>query len=135
MFIHPIRVGLGDTDAAGILFFPSLQRMAQTVFETWLEEHGYSLRAIFESGEWLCPVVHAESDFMKPLRVGDHLGVHLGVAQIGRSSFATEYRFERGGETAATVRLVHVVIDRRSHTATPIPDEFRKLLEGDIAGH
>jgi YbgC/YbaW family acyl-CoA thioester hydrolase len=133
MLIYRTQVKLRDTDATGVLYFTEQFRMASEAFEEFLKEKGLILRELIAS-DYLMPVVHAEADYFKPLKVGEGLEIQLKIAQVGTSSmtlqcnfFSLEQKIEVG-----RVQIVHVVIDREKKTSVPIPDFLRKIFETEI---
>ena len=119
-FEHVVTVRFQHVDRAGIAFFGQVFEYCHAAYEEMLVAAGLSLREIFDQGGWGMPLVHAEADYSRPMRMGDRLAVALEVARIGRSSLTFEYtvRGAEGRELRATVRLVHAFIDL---------DGFRKL--------
>jgi 1,4-dihydroxy-2-naphthoyl-CoA hydrolase len=129
-FEHALTVRLYDTDAAGYIFFGSQFRMAHEAFEAFIEHLGLSIGETLRDGRYLCPLVHAEADYLVPLAVGDRVAVRVAVRNIGQTSFTVAYRLytSAGAVLAGTVGTVHVVVDRGSRKAIPIPDDLRRHL-------
>lgn len=121
---------LPDTDATGALYFTWQLRVAQEIFEEFLETRGFPLINILRDYPFLFPVVHAEADFLSPLRLGDTARVELSIPQIGSTSLSYEVRFFRGSspDLAGTARLVHVCIDRLSGEKREVPGFLRACL-------
>jgi len=128
-FHHQVIVGMQDTDAAGILFFASQFVFAHTVYERFLEELGFSFVEALENEPFLMPIVHAESDYYKPLKVGDRLDVELTVAAIGDSSMTLEYAFGAAdGGVSGRSTSVHVAVSREDGKKIPLPEKLRDAL-------
>ncbi|RMG27958.1 MAG: acyl-CoA thioesterase, partial [Gammaproteobacteria bacterium] len=72
-FTCRFRVGMAAVDAAGRIFFPELFRLAQECAEAFLESRGLVLADWMTDGTHLLPVVHAEADYLRPIRLGDRL--------------------------------------------------------------
>lgn len=77
-----------------------------------------------------------EVDYISPARFGDALIVHSRVSVIKNTSFVFEGILEREktGEFVAENVAVHVWLNPATNTPTPVPDDFRKLVqrfEGD----
>lgn len=133
MFVYQTQVRLKDTDATGVLYFAEQFRMALEAFEEFLKERGFGWKELLES-PYLMPVVHAEGDYMAPVRVGDMLRICLEVAKIGTTSVTLQYILKdvERGEDVGKVQIVHVVIDRLTKKAVPIPDALRAILAAGI---
>jgi 1,4-dihydroxy-2-naphthoyl-CoA hydrolase len=118
-----------DTDAAGIIFFASQFVFAHVVYERFLEELGFSFAEALEKEPFLMPIVHAESDYYRPLKVGDRLDVELSVANIGDTSMTLEYAFSAvDGEVVGRSRSVHVAVSREDGKKMALPEKVRAAL-------
>lgn len=130
MFIAHNRVRMHDTDMAGILYFPRQFRFAHDALEEFIESMGMTFDHVFRSEKFVFVVVHAEADYLMPLRVSDRLRVEVFVEKIGETSFTIGYRiFKEGNENVAgTAKTVHVTLDATSRTKMPIPKKFKEFL-------
>jgi 1,4-dihydroxy-2-naphthoyl-CoA hydrolase len=127
---YELKVQLHDTDAAGILFFGHQFEMAHDAYQAFLESRGFSFAEVLADGEILIPLVHAEADYLKPLKVGDRLVIELTVAGISTHSFTLSYDFRRpDGEPVGTVKTVHVTVDRGTGAKIELPGPLRKALD------
>lgn len=128
-FHHRVIVSMQDTDAAGIIFFASQFVFAHVVYERFLEELGFSFAEALEKEPFLMPIVHAESDYYRPLKVGDRLDVELSVANIGDTSMTLEYAFSAmDGEVVGRSRSVHVAVSREDGKKMALPEKVRTAL-------
>jgi acyl-CoA thioesterase FadM len=125
LFKQQLEIGMGQADAAGVIFAPRLLELAHAVYEAFLAENGWSVKRILDEG-WALPIVHMEADFLMPLRLGDPLLAVLEVEQLGESSFTLCCRFRKGDQTAALAKSVHVALE--DGIKCRLPDEMRKLL-------
>jgi 1,4-dihydroxy-2-naphthoyl-CoA hydrolase len=129
MYVWRTTVKLHDTDSAGLLFFAHQFKIAHDCYEAMLASIGFSLSWVIRESDFLLPIVHAESDFIKPLGVDDPLELHLRVEKLGVSSYTLFHDIQNaGGETVGTVRTVHVVVDKKTGRKTAIPEKFRAAL-------
>jgi len=69
---YAATISLGDTDAAGVLFFARLFDFVQRAFEAHIGARGLPIARCLSEGVF-APVVHAEADYRTPLRLGDAL--------------------------------------------------------------
>ena len=144
-FEHVVTVRFQHVDRAGIAFFGQVFEYCHEAYEEMLVASGLSLPEIFDQGGWGMPLVHAEADYSRPMRMGDRLAVALEVARIGGSSLTFDYAV-RGAEARdlrARVRLVHAFIDLDGFRKREVPDDLREALarldllpaeEGEDAG-
>jgi len=129
MFESTKTITLRDADGAGVLFFARYLALAHDVYEEFMASRGISFRQIIEDGHWILPVVHAESDYHKPLWMGDRVNIRLTVAEITKRSVSLEYEFVTpDGDIAARCKTVHVAVDKRAGRAMPLPDELVAAL-------
>ncbi len=130
MFIAYNKVRMHDTDMAGILYFPRQFRFAHDALEDFVESQGYSFDKIFHHGNFVFVIVHAEADYLSPLRVGDKLQIHVTVDHVGQSSFTMAYGiYKEDGTLTGKAKTVHVTLERKARTKVHIPQEFRAILE------
>ena len=130
MFISHNQVRMHDSDMAGILYFPRQFRFAHDALEDFIGSFGYTLDQIFRHEHFIFVIVHAESDYLSTLRVGDKLEIHLTIAKLGNTSFTVRYEIYKLDKThVGTVKTVHVTLDSVNRKKIPIPDHFRALLE------
>lgn len=128
-FRHQIIVSMRDTDAAGIIFFGSQFTFAHVAYERFLEHLGFCFADALEKEPYLLPIVHAEADYLRPLRVGDRIDVELTVGRIGTTSYTLEYSLTRGGEIVGRALSVHVAVSKAEKGKVPLPDVLREALE------
>lgn len=130
MFKAYNKVRMHDTDMAGILYFARLFRFAHDALEDLMEIEGIEFDQLFEGGtNYAFVIVHAESDYLSPLKVGDKLEIDLHVAHIGTTSFTVEYIISKiGQEVAGKAKTVHVVVDPTSRKKLEIPAPLRAIL-------
>lgn len=127
-FDYRFRVRLHDTDAAGIMFYGHLFRHAHDAYEGFMSSLGLPLDGLIRAGCRL-PLVHAEADYLMPLRHGDEIRVEVGVAVLGGAKFTLAYGFrDEAGALRARARTVHVHVAERGVGAAPLPDELRAAL-------
>lgn len=129
IFRNKITVRLQDTDAAGILFFASQLVYAHETYEKMMENIGLSFAHILDNESYLIPLVHAEADYTKALKVGQPLDVELTVEEIGTTSFSLSYSFKsENGDTVGSCKTVHVTASKSNFQKIPLPDALRKGL-------
>lgn len=70
------------------------------------------LEPFFRNKEWGLPLVHAEADYARPLRIGDRVRVQVAVDRLGEKSITFAYTLTCAatGELRAKVKLVHAFV-------------------------
>jgi len=125
---HGFRVCLHDTDAAGVLFFGHLFRYAHDAYEGFIRGLGFPLDALIRAGCRL-PLVHAEADYVRPMRHGEEICVAVAVADLGGARFTLAYGFrDLEGGLRARARTVHVHVSESGERAAPLPDALLAAL-------
>jgi YbgC/YbaW family acyl-CoA thioester hydrolase len=120
-------ISLGDTDAAGVLFYPRLFELAQRAFEHHCTVAGFPITRFFKEGV-LAPVVHVEADYRAPLRLGDTITIETSVEGIGDTSFRMAYVFRREeGTLAGEALVVHACLGRDGKSV-PVPGTLREAF-------
>jgi 1,4-dihydroxy-2-naphthoyl-CoA hydrolase len=128
---RPIR--FQDVDAAGIIFYPRALELCHDVYVEFLAEVGFPLHESL-AGEWIAPIRHAEADYLRPLRFGDHVEIALVAAHLGPVSPPSEvtigYRLTSlsDGEVAIVAQTVHTFLDRKTFRRTLLPDGLERAF-------
>lgn len=130
-FRDPRPVRFQDIDAAGIVFYPRVLEYFHDAYAAWLAAEGYDLAATLDEGLVGFPLVHAEADYLAPMRFGDRVTVEILAPKLGESSFTLGYRVRHAkGKLAAVGQTNHVCIDRARFRPRPLPSPLRAVFEG-----
>lgn len=127
--LFPVR--FDDVDYARVVFFPKLFAYAHRVFEDFFQiELGESYATVLERRKIGFPSVHAEADFIAPLRFGDTCRAVLEVERVSKGSIACRYELLREAPRtlAATIRIVVATIDLDTFAPIAVPDDLRALF-------
>ena len=128
-YTHTVR--FSEVDAAGILFFSRVFEIAHAAYEALLAERGTPLRQLVHDERWTLPLVHAEADYHAPMRLGDEVSVQVAIEAIGSTSLTLRFTLAApSGQPLATVRHVHVAVDRATFRPVPLPEGVRALHPG-----
>ncbi len=122
-----VTLGFGDCDPASVIFYPRAFALAHAAVEELLS-------AVFSWDRWFaspihaCPVRHAEASFFLPMKPGEVFKITAATEKLGSSSLTFIVDFiNAAGRTAASVRTVHVLVDKQSGRPAAIP---REILAG-----
>lgn len=128
-FAHRITVGLGRSDAAGVIYFTEALDLAHEAAEALLESVGLPLASLLRPGQVRLPVVHAEADYLSPVRPGDRIELRLSSLRVGHSSITFEWvAAHSDGSEAFRTRIVHACIDPERGGSVPVPESIRAPL-------
>ena len=132
MFTYRLKIRLHHTDTTGVLFFGHQFQLAMDTLEEFLLHKGFSLKLLFSS-PYFFPVVHAESDYLAPLMIGDELDITLKVVKIGNSSVTFHYTLQNVHTQVLSGRVetVHVLVDKEKRTSLPLPEFLRTIFQSE----
>ena len=128
------RVRFGETDAAGIVFYPT--------FFAWFDVGTTGLLRAAGAGElhnpdgsprWPVPIVESGATFLAPLHFDDAIAIRSTVVELGTTSLRVEHVVTRGETEVARGFEVRVLIERAGAriSGVAIPQELRaSLTEG-----
>ncbi len=89
------RVEFSETDMAGIMHFSNFFKFMETAEHGFFRSMGLSV-VLSRNGLDVClPRVHAECDYLAPLRFEDEVQVHLLVEKKGSRSITSRFHFLR----------------------------------------
>lgn len=127
-----MRVRYNECDRVGIVFNSNYLVFTDVAATEFWREHlgGYS--AFNEIG---LDMVLAEANikFRQPLMFDDEFEVRVGVGTVTSRSLTMEFEFVRGEDQIAEIEISYVCVNSTEHTAQPIPEQIRSVLEGDSA--
>lgn len=125
-----VKIRLRHTDAAGLLFFANQFTYMHDAYELLMESIGFPLIQILTEEDFVLPIVHAESDYMRRLAVGDELNIQVKVAAVGTSSFTLSYELLLSdGNVAGRGKTVHVSVDKKTNKKIVLPGALSKALK------
>jgi 4-hydroxybenzoyl-CoA thioesterase len=131
--VHHVR--FDEVDAAGIVYFGRFFSFCHDAMAAMFGgvEGGYA--GLVNARRLGFPAVHAEADYVAPLRFGDAVRIAATVERLGTSSIALRFELTRlapeagsPGERVATLRHVVVATDLTAMRSRPLPDEVRAAL-------
>lgn len=123
-----IEIYLRHTDAAGVMFYPRLLEMAHEVTEQLLVQIGYPIADMVAGKLHHLPIVHAEADYLRPMRLGERYEVTVALHKLGERSLGFTCTFLREGQAAAVTRVDHAAIDPQTRQVCDLDPGFRDAL-------
>jgi len=111
------------------MFFSRVFEFCHSAYEEWMSGLGLA-RDYFTDPEITVPLIHAEADYIKPIKPGETITIEITVEKVGESSFTLNYTvYNSKNEKAAVVKTAHVFINKSSFTKCAVPEEFRGKAE------
>jgi acyl-CoA thioester hydrolase len=138
MSTHSIqyRVQWGDTDAAGIVFYPNYFRWFDHAGLEFLRALGLPLETLIAQHQIILPIIDAGCRFHRPARYSDLLTIETTITEIRARSFRFEYHVTCAGE------ITGIGYEVRGCVRSPagkdgkleliaLPEEIRSRLAGE----
>ena len=130
MYKYKTKIRLHDTDAAGILFFANQFRFVEEAYEDFLEENGILIKDFLNKSDFIVPIVHADSDFLSPLRPGDRITIEIDLISMGKTSFTLGHRILKNKDTlCGKGSTVHVCVSSKDFTRITVPENIKIILK------
>jgi len=129
-------VRFGDTDPAGLVYYPNLFHYFHIAMEEFFRQRcGLPYHELIASQRIGFPTVNVITEFNHPLVYGDEIEIEVTVAAVGNSSVTLEYRVlrELDGAVCAHSRQTHVTINLDSRRPLAIPESLRKVFYEELA--
>jgi acyl-CoA thioester hydrolase len=122
-----LRVRYGECDPQGVVFNAHYLAYFDTnITELWRAAFG-SYQAMVDQGLDVM-VVEAQLRFRAPAHFDEQLALEIAVTRLGNTSISSSHRVSRDGESLVEGALLHVLVDLKTLTKTPIPDWMRERL-------
>ena len=127
-FNFETSITLGDTDAAGRIFFARAFDKLHLAYEALMESLGFPLAELLRAGKIVLPIIKADAEYKKPLVLGEKITIRTKLMHLGTSSFSFEHEFLSSGNLAVKAITVHVCVDLNG-TKRELPGDLRNKLE------
>lgn len=127
---YQIKVAFGDTDAAGIVFYPNFYKWMDQATHDFIGKAIMPFSKLMEEEKITAPLLEAFCQFKSPLRFEDQVEVHSEVSEIKNKVFRIEHTFKKNSETVASGYEVRAWVSMaEGFKAIPIPDEVRDKIK------
>ena len=95
--VHPVLIGFGDCDPAGIVFYPNFFRWFDASTHELLLAAGQSHDGMHREHGWvLGPLVDAGATFRAPARYNERIEIHSEIERWSAKTFRIAHRALRG---------------------------------------
>ncbi|MCA1566286.1 MAG: acyl-CoA thioesterase [Acidobacteria bacterium] len=127
-FSTRITVRFGDTDPAGLVYYPNIFHYFHIALEEFFSARcriGYAQLVADERIGF--PTVKTETEFFAPLVYGDEVDVEIYVTRTGDSSATFVYAARRAADATLCARStqVHVAMNLDTRRPVHIPEKYR----------
>ena len=130
LFSTRMTVNFGDTDPAGLVYFPNIFHYCHIAMERFFEEVcGIPYSELIKQTRLGFPTAKIDAEFKAPLRYGNVINVEVKVSEVGNKSMSLFYKVtSSNGVLSAEVSQVVVAMDLETHRSVKIPDSIRHKL-------
>lgn len=126
-FTYTRTIRLADTDAAGVVYFARTLSLCHEGYEDALAGAGIALTELLGEQGIVVPISRSEADYLRPLRVGDHVRIVGTPEPRSDESFAIRYEVFRLGKpdkVAARVLTEHVCTSPAKRERATLPPKL-----------
>lgn len=130
LYVDVRSIRFGETDAARIVYTVRFFDYAIDAIDGWFDAVvGITLFDLNMTYDISCPFVHAELDFLAPLRPGDELATEVLIERMGRSSLSFVVQGGVvGGHEAFVGRFTISFIAPSTMKSIPIPAQIAERV-------
>lgn len=123
------RVEWGETDSAGIVFYPNFYRWFDRGTHELFRRLDYPVPTMVAEG-FVIPLIETHARFLSPLRYDDSIAIHSRIEELRTRSFRVAHVVVRGDARACEGYEVRAWVRVRDGVlrAEPIPHHIRDLL-------
>ncbi|BAB05718.1 acyl-CoA thioesterase [Halalkalibacterium halodurans] len=124
--VYHFRVKFGDTDAAGIVFYPNYYKWMDEACHHFLTELGFPTSELIDKKIGF-PIVEATCQFKAPLLFADHVFIRTSIRELKDKSFILEHHFIKQGRVIASghEKRVWANFSNGKLAVCPIPSSVR----------
>jgi 4-hydroxybenzoyl-CoA thioesterase len=129
-FVREKTVRFPDVDFARVVYYPRFFDYCHQVFEDFFDaELKVPYAQMLTERKLGYPSVHAAADFFEPLRFGDLVRIEMTTDAVGEKSITSRYKFFKGEQRCAELKIVTAVIDLDRFVGVPVPPDVRAAFE------
>jgi YbgC/YbaW family acyl-CoA thioester hydrolase len=121
------KINFFDCDPAGIIFYSRVFELCHSAYEEMIEK--FSLEENYwNNPDYVVPIIHAECDYLYPIKYGDEIQIILKVSNLRNSSFELLYEIILREKKCASLKTVHVFVSKKDWQKISIPEHLRQAL-------
>jgi 4-hydroxybenzoyl-CoA thioesterase len=135
VFKTRITIPFGDTDPAGLVYYPNLFHYVHIGMERFFEACCGKRYADLVTNERLgFPTIKVEAEFVTPVVYGDEVELTVRVLSLGKKSVTIEYAIYKipGEILCARINQVHVAMDLERRQSQAIPPDLHKSFHSGL---
>lgn len=126
-FTYERTIRLGDTDAAGIMFFANYLVLCHEAYEASLAAAGIDMKDFFGGADLIVPISKSAVDYLRPLSCGENVSISVQPNLVSENTFTIDYKITRltpPAKIAARAQTTHVCTSRSQRARAPLPSNI-----------
>ena len=130
---YSFQVRWGDTDAAGIVYYPNFYKWMDEATHEYLKKIGFPSFELYEEQQIGLPLLEAKCQFKSPLRFEDRVVVKSKVNELHNKVFTIQHVFVKGERVVAEGYETRAWTSFKEKVkAQPIPEYIRQTMMPEI---
>jgi 4-hydroxybenzoyl-CoA thioesterase len=126
---YPFRVRWGDTDAAGIVFYPNFYKWMDEATHEFFAAIGLPTSILYVEQQIATPLLEANCQFKRPLLFEDDVIVRSTVVELHQKVFKISHRFFKDEQIVAEGYEIRAWTSfKEKPKAHSIPNEVREKM-------
>lgn len=126
-----VRVYYEDTDAGGVVYYANYLRFCERARTEYLRSSGVNQSNLRAERGIIFVVSRVEADYFASAELDDELIVLSTIISIGAASVVFHQKVMRGQTRLFEAKVTIACVDWNRRRATRIPDDLRRLFEGE----
>lgn len=123
------KVRFGDTDAAGIVFYPNFYKWMDEATHEFISNSGIKSERLFKEMNINVPLLEAKCKFIKPLFFEDIVTIKSEITELHKKVLKITHLFYRNNECIAEGYEVRAWTSfQEKPKAVEIPEEIRQKM-------
>jgi acyl-CoA thioester hydrolase len=133
-FTYYLRVRYGECDAQKVVFNARYGDYVDVGVNEFMRAIGFGEALI--NGDLDFQLVKQTTEWRASARFDQVLALSISAMHLGRTSFTlkTEFRIAGDDRVIATVETIYVLVDARTLTKIPLPDDLRAAFSAGARG-
>ena len=119
---------MGDTDAAGVVYFSRFLDIMHEAYEHLLQKNEVSIQKILQTEDYILPIAACEARYLRPLFLGDSVEVRIKLKEIQESTFSLMFEIYKKNKLVATGTTSHACISKTERKKKLLPSEVKAAL-------
>jgi 4-hydroxybenzoyl-CoA thioesterase len=127
---YQFQINWGDTDAAGIVFYPNFYKWMDQASHHFFSVIGYPSSHLFVEEKIGLPLLEAQCKFYSPLFFDESVTIQTRIEEIKEKVFTLKHRFLREEQAVAEGYEIRAwaFLGGEKPKAHPIPEPIRQKM-------